>query len=101
MSMLVLSDGSDGSDGGPVREIDVVEPPLVPFLYPSEALEATPRRPLQCRPRLPHDCWPAIAERAQYESLRDLAAEYGVSHETIRTIVRGARGAATAPMAAD
>ncbi len=38
-----------------------------------------------------------IAGRARYESLRDLAAEYGVSHETIRTIVRrmsGCRAAA-------
>jgi hypothetical protein len=31
-----------------------------------------------------------IAARARYESLRDLAACYGVSHETVRTIVRRA-----------
>ena len=86
---MVDCQGRDrGSDGGPVREIDVVEPPLVPFLYPRAAFEITHTRPLQCRPRLPRQCWPEIAERAQYESLRDLAVEYGVSHETIRAVVR-------------
>jgi predicted DNA binding protein len=34
--------------------------------------------------------WPEIAERARYASLRDLAIEYGVSHETIRAVVRRA-----------
>jgi len=33
--------------------------------------------------------WSEIAERARDESLWDLAIAYGVSHETIRTIVRG------------
>jgi hypothetical protein len=32
--------------------------------------------------------WTEIAERARFASLRDLAVEYGVSHETIRVIVR-------------
>jgi Zn-dependent peptidase ImmA (M78 family) len=44
----------------------------------------------QQRPRLPRSVYPTIAKRAQYESLRDLAAEYGVSHETIRAILRRA-----------
>ena len=37
--------------------------------------------------RLPPDVWPEIQERAKRESLRHLAAEYGVSHEAIRRIV--------------
>ena len=56
----------------------------------------------QQRPRLPRSSYPAIAERARYESLRDLADEYGVSHETIRAIVRRAGAAAQASaLAAD
>ena len=39
---------------------------------------------------MPRACWPEIARRAQHESLRELAAELAVSHETIRTIVRRA-----------
>ena len=49
--------------------------------------------PKQQRPRLDRALWPIISDRARYESLRDLAAEYGVSHETIRAIVRRAAGA--------
>ncbi|MGN6758977.1 MAG: hypothetical protein ACTHMJ_21610 [Thermomicrobiales bacterium] len=46
--------------------------------------------------------WPTIAARAQHESLRDLAAAYGVSHETIRAIVRRVAAQAIAPaLAAD
>jgi len=44
--------------------------------------------PRQKRPHLSHAWWPEIADRARSASLRDLAAEYGVSHETIRAIVR-------------
>jgi len=32
--------------------------------------------------------WPITAERARHESLRDLAAAYGVSHATIRGILQ-------------
>ena len=46
--------------------------------------------PAQQQPHVDPAVWPEIAERARYESLRDLAAEYGVSHETIRAIVRRA-----------
>ncbi len=45
-------------------------------------------RPPQQQPQIDPALWPEIAERAQHESLRDVAAEYGVSHETIRAIVR-------------
>ena len=72
-----------GTEGSQFREYK-----LRPFLY----------FPVDCRVMLPHAAqhqplvdpavWPEIAERARYTSLRDLAAEYGVSHETIRTIVR-------------
>ena len=39
-------------------------------------------------PKLEPTLWPGIAGRARHESLRDLAAAYGVSHETIRAILR-------------
>jgi hypothetical protein len=42
----------------------------------------------QHTPQIDPATWPIIAERARYESLRDFAAGYGVSHETIRAIVR-------------
>ncbi len=42
----------------------------------------------QHRPKIGPTLWPTIAERARSESLRDLAVEYGVSHETIRSIVK-------------
>jgi hypothetical protein len=50
---------------------------------------------------LPQQLNPSIAERARHESLRDLAAEYGVSHETIRGVVRRATLASLAVTAAD
>ena len=49
---------------------------------------ATLRRLAQHQPQIDPILWPEIAERARHESLRALAAKYGVSHETIRTIVR-------------
>ena len=73
---------------------------LFPAYYPVPALPVVPKPqppPPQKRPQLPRTLWPEIAERARYESLRDLAMEYDVSHETIRTIVRrlsAARGEA-------
>lgn len=80
-----------------MREIDVVNPPLVPFLYPERVLRTRQRRGLGRYaaglkgPQLPPEVWPEIARRAEHESLRDLAIAYGVSHETIRTIVRRVR----------
>jgi hypothetical protein len=50
--------------------------------------QARPATPKQKRPRIHPADWPEIAERAQFESLRDLAAEYSVSHETVRAIVK-------------
>ena len=69
----------------------MVAPPLIPFLYPYAVVEAPRPCAPQHRPRLARDYWPEIAERARYESLRCLAVEYGVSHETIRTIARSGR----------
>ena len=76
-------------------------PPRFPAYFPSAAPPVAPARPTPApprqRPRLTCAVWPEIAGRAPYESLRDLAAEYGVSHETIRTIARrmsGCRAAA-------
>ena len=39
--------------------------------------------------KLPPDVWSELAERHKTQSLRDLAKEYGVSHETVRqTLVK-------------
>ena len=70
-------------------------------VFAPELLTMDVTRPKQQRPRLDRSLWPVIAERARRESLRDLAAEYGVSHETIRAVVRRAWGAVAAPLAAD
>ena len=73
-------------------------------VLPAAAPPRAPRRALpQHTPRIDPSSWPVIAERVRHESLRDLAAEYGVSHETIRAIVRrvGAAARATIAMAAD
>ena len=83
-----------GSDGSRLREIDVVAPPLVPFLYPERALRARQRRGVgrysaeAKGPRIPKERWPKVAERARREGLRAVARELGVSHETVRTVVQ-------------
>jgi hypothetical protein len=76
-------------------------PTRFPTGLPAVEAEEVPVPPLQRRPRHDRPSWPAISERAKYESLRDLAAEYGVSHETIRTVVRCRGLAARAAAAAD
>jgi hypothetical protein len=65
-----------------LREVDVVGPPLVPFLYPESLLQQRQRRGAgryaagtkSCQ--IPEDRWPEI-----------IARDFGVSHETIRAIV--------------
>ena len=37
-----------------------------------------------------HEDWPAIVARAEGEALRPIAADYGVSQETIRAVLRRA-----------
>jgi hypothetical protein len=64
---------------------------LFPARFPVPAPPVEPDAtlpPRQERSRLPRQLCPVIAERARYESLRDLAIEFAVSHETIRAIVR-------------
>ncbi len=58
------------------------------------------RPPAQHQPQIDPALWPEIAERARHESLRALAVAYGVSHETIRTIVRRLAGKEPAAAAA-
>jgi hypothetical protein len=47
-----------------------------------------PATPKPKRPQLEQSLWPATADHARHESLHDLAIVYGMSHETIRAIVR-------------
>ncbi len=82
-----------GSDGSPLREIDVV-PPLVPFLYPDGVLRSRQRRGAgryaasAKGPRIPRERWPEIAAGARRQGLRAVARAHGVSHETVRSILR-------------
>ena len=48
-------------------------------LYP---IYVAPR--INSRHKLPVSLWPEIAERRKSQSLRQLAGEYGASHEAIR-----------------
>ena len=82
-----------GSDGDRLREIDVVAPPLVPFLCPEPVLRSRSRRGAGRYAAdfkvglVPQDRWPEILERANHESLRRIGRELGVSHETVRSIL--------------
>ena len=88
---------SGGSDGDRLREIDATAPPLVPILYSERMVGSLQRRgtgryaPGNSRCRIPEECWPDIVERAQHESLRSIAGDFGASHETIRTVLKLAR----------
>ena len=79
-----------------MREIDAVAPPLVPFLYPERLLRARQRSgagryATGTKPgRIPEDRWPELVARAQGESLRSIARDFGVSHETVRAVLRNA-----------
>ena len=67
---------------------------LFPAYYPLPAppREVAPLPPAhQQRPRLAPACWSESAARAEHESLRALALAYGVSQETVRTIVQRIR----------
>ena len=75
-------------------KIDVVVPPLVPLLYPERSYRA-PRHlglgryaPLVKRSRIPRDQWPLVRAPARQQGLRATVRAFGVSHETIRTILR-------------
>ncbi len=73
---------SGGSDGEQSREYKL------PVAFFAVDIPVITLRPPQHLPQIDPALWPEIAERARYESLRDLAAKYGVSHETIRAVVR-------------
>ena len=60
----------------------------LPVVFFAVGIPVITLRPPQQLPQIDPALWPEIAERARYESLRDLAAKYGVSHETIRAVVR-------------
>jgi hypothetical protein len=82
-----------GTNGDRLREIDVVELRLVPFLY-SERLIRTRHRSGIGRyamaakgPRISRACWPEVAVRVQRQGLRAVARDLGVSHETVRSVV--------------
>jgi hypothetical protein len=88
-----------GSDGDRLREIDIVELPLVPFLYADRALQSWERsKPRRYavgarRSRIPRECWNEIVEHVQKDGLRETACTLGVSHETVRRIVKGVQEA--------
>src|SRR5829696_3478981 len=77
---------------GRLREIDVVTPPLVPFLYPDRILRSRrrsgvgPYASVAKGPRVPRDQWPDVAARADRERLWSVARDLGVSDETVRSI---------------
>ncbi len=56
---------------------------------------ATPRHPGTKKPRqsIPRAEWPTVLRRVHenQEPLRKVAGDYGVSHETVRRVVRTAR----------
>ena len=85
-----------------MREIDVVPPPLVPFLYPEGVLRSRQRRGVRRYatgakgPRIPRERWPAVAARAEREGLRAVARDLGVSHETVRSLLRTIRDSRSA-----
>ena len=74
-------------------------PPLVPFLYPERMLRSRRRRGAgryaagAKGTRIPEERWPEVAARAGREGLRSVARDLGVSHETVRSIVRAVESA--------
>ena len=83
-----------GSDGDRLREIDVEEPSLIPFLYPERLLCSKRRSGVERYatvikgPRIARERWLEIAARVPRERLRAVARDFGVSHETVQGIVR-------------
>ncbi len=71
----------------------MVDPPLIPFLYPERLLRSrrATTRPCAVRDsRTPEDQLPAIVARVEHEGLRSVARSLGVSHETLRAVLRAA-----------
>jgi hypothetical protein len=86
--------GHRGSGGTRLLAIDVVAPPLVPLLYPERLRHARRRTSVGLYasiakgPRIPRDQWPLVRAQARRDGLRATARAFGVSYETIRTILR-------------
>jgi hypothetical protein len=82
-----------GSDGDRLRELDVVAPPLAPFLYPERVLRARQRTDVGRNAtrakgtHIPWERWPEVAARAQREGLPSVARQLGGSHETVQAVV--------------
>jgi hypothetical protein len=74
--------------------IDVVEPPLIPFLYAERVLRmrqrvGAGRYSMTVKgPRISSQDWTEVAARAEREGLRAVARDLGVSHETVRAVVK-------------
>jgi hypothetical protein len=72
----------------------VVSLPLVPFLYPERVLRSRRRSGVgryataAKGPRIPRERWAQVAVRAKHEGLRAVARDFGVSHETVRSMVK-------------
>ena len=49
--------------------------------------------PFRTNHKLPSFVWPELSERHKTESLRELAKEYGVSHEAVRRALVAAQSA--------
>ena len=68
--------------------------PLIPFLFPERLLQLRRRSGIgryalvTKGPCVPKACWPEVAGRAEREGLRSVAREFGVSHETVRSICK-------------
>jgi DNA invertase Pin-like site-specific DNA recombinase/DNA-binding CsgD family transcriptional regulator len=85
-----------GSDGDRLHEMDAFESPLVPILYPEYMLRSRNRRGAgryaagtrHCR--ISEEQLSELVTRAKSESLRSIARDLGVSHETVRAALRTA-----------
>jgi len=73
--------------GGSTESLQYLEIGLFPVHSPS-VTEARSRR------KVPSSLWSELAERHKSKSLRQLAKEYGVSHEAIRQAIARAKGSA-------
>jgi len=80
--------------GSVTRDRDGGAMPLLPFLYPERLLQLRRRSGIGCYalvtegPRVPKACWSEVAGRAERVGLRSVAREFGVSHETVRSICK-------------
>ncbi len=79
----------------------MVSLPLIPFLYPERLLHSRQRSGIgryatvAKGPCIPPERWHEVTVRAKREGLRAVARDYGMSHETVRSIVRRVRESAT------